>query len=235
VNFRRLRTGFGLVAFFIVASAGASVAQLGSNPNAPPPPPLPNVNRNATSQSTNGPVTPAPTLAPDALASALVPSGNAPTATPTPNPNATLTPPPAAPSPTPSGAPKRGKKKAAASGTPAPEPTDSPVPPQFSTLDGIWEIELQPLGKRLANYEHFSLTQNGSTLSGYWEHRPGRTRTPVTGTFDGRLIQITASNDSGTVFAGYVEAFGDMVGMQHLSATDPGTAFTAQHRAKEKN
>jgi hypothetical protein len=236
VNFRRLRTGLGLVAFFIVASAGAGVAQLGNNPNAPPPPPLPNVNRNATSQSTNGPVTPPPpTLAPDAVSSGIVPAGNAPT--PTPNPNATLTPPPAAASAAPSaeasGAPKRGHKKAAATGTPAPEPTDSPVPPQFSTLDGIWEIELQPLGQRLANYQHFSLVQNGSTLSGYWEHKPGRTRTPVTGSFDGRLIQI--QTNTGVTFSGYVEAFGDMVGMQHLSATDAGTAFTAQHRAKEKN
>ena len=106
--------------------------------------------------------------------------------------------------------------------------------PQFSTLDGIWEVELQPPLRKNAVYEHFSLVQTGSALTGYWEHDPNKTRTPITGTFDGRLIQITADTGAATVsFSGYVESFGDMVGMEHLNDRDPGTAFTAQHRKKE--
>jgi hypothetical protein len=209
VNFRRLRTGLGLVAFLIVATAGAGVAQLGPNPNAPPPPPLPNANPNATSQSTS-----APTAGPATSAPAV--------ATPV-----------ASPSPT--GRPRRGHKAEPAE-TPSPDATDTPEPPAFKTLDGIWEIELQPIGHRLATYQHFSIVQTGNTLSGYWEHQPRLTKTPITGTFDGRLIQISAPVTGGTVtFSGYIENMGDMIGMQHLTPGDAGIAFTAQHRKKEKN
>ena len=219
MNFRRLRTGFGLVAFLAVASAGAGFAQTGNsvNPNAPPPPPIPNSNASAAPQALGVPATAAPTLAPSAVVPPAGPSTGAPV-----------------PSTSPSGRPQRGRRTGR-SGTPAPEATDTPEPPQFSTLDGIWEVELQPVGHRLANYEHFSITQSGSALSGYWEHGAKKLRTPITGTFDGHLIQISATTATGTVtFAGYVEGFGDMVGMQHLTGNDPGIAFTAQHRKKER-
>jgi hypothetical protein len=207
VNFPRLRTGLGLVAFFLVAAAGASVAQVGTNPNAPPPPPLPVINQNATNASTS---TPLPYAAPAVTATPLA-------------------------TPSPAARPHRGHK-AAPSGTPSPEATDTPAPPEFKTLDGIWEVELQPIGHRLATYQHFSIVQTGNTLSGYWEHDPNRTKSPITGTFDGRLIQISADVKGGTVtFGGYVENMGDMVGMQHLAPGDVGIAFTAQHRKKEKS
>ncbi len=217
MNFSRFRTGLGLVAFFALATAGASIAQNSVNPNAPPPPPLPNSNPAAAQttapQALTVPASATPSLAPNAVQSAVVPAGVG--------------------SPTPAPGPKRGRK-AAAKGTPAPDATDTPEAPQFSTLDGIWEIELQPLGHRLANYQHFSIKQSGSTLTGYWEHDPKKMRTPISGTFDGRLIQISATTDGGTVtFAGYVESYGDMVGMQHLTDRDTGVAFTAQHRKKE--
>jgi hypothetical protein len=206
VNFRRLRTGLGLVAFFLVAAAGASVAQVGTNPNAPPPPPLPVINQNATNPSTS---TPLPAAAPAVTAAPLA-------------------------SPSPAARPRRGHKAPAS--TPSPDVTDTPAPPEFKTLDGIWEIELQPIGHRLANYQHFSIVQTGNTLSGYWEHDPNRTKSPITGTFDGRLIQISADVKGGTVtFGGYVENMGDIVGMQHLAPGDVGIAFTAQHRKKEKS
>ncbi len=207
MNFPRLRTGLGLVAFFLVAAAGASVAQVGTNPNAPPPPPLPVINQNATNASTS---TPLPYAAPAVTATPLA-------------------------TPSPAARPHRGHK-AAPSGTPSPEATDTPAPPEFKTLDGIWEVELQPIGHRLATYQHFSIVQTGNTLSGYWEHDPNRTKSPITGTFDGRLIQISADVKGGTVtFGGYVENMGDMVGMQHLAPGDVGIAFTAQHRKKEKS
>jgi len=207
VNFRRLRTGLGLVAFLVLATAGAGVAQLGAGSNSNAPPPPPPPNASATTPSA------APTIA-----------TAAPTLVPT-----------AAPALSPSPGPRRGRR-AAPKETPSPEPTDTPAPPQFKTLDGVWEIELQPLGRRLADYQHFSLVQSGSNLTGYWEHKPGLTRTPITGTFDGRLINVSAVVPGGTVtFSGYVENMGDMVGMQHLAPGDAGIAFTAQHRKKERS
>ncbi len=209
MNFRRLRTGLWLVAFGIVATAGASVAQSGPNPNAPPPPPLPN----ATAPATGTPSA-TPTFAPTTLPSAAVP------ASPT-------------PVPTPSSRPRRGRR-AEPAGTPSPEASDTPAPPQFKTLDGVWEIELQPIGRRLATYQHFDIVQNGTAITGTWLHQPHNTKTPITGSFDGRLIQINATTGGATVtFSGYVENMGDMVGMQHLTAGDSGIAFTAQHRRKD--
>ncbi len=237
MNFRRLRTGLVLGAFLAAATAGAGFAQTGTtgasgvNPNAPPPPPVPGATGVGSTpvpgvgapQAVTVPGTaPAagPTLAPNAVQSAIVPNTNIPTAAPT-----------ATPTPL-----KRGRRSRPAGPTPSPEPSDTPEPPQFSTLDGIWEIEIQPIGHRLANYQHFSIVQNGSTLTGYWEHDPKRTHTPITGNFDGRLIQIVATTPTGSVsWNGYVESFGDMVGLMRTSATDPGVAFTAQHRKKEKS
>jgi len=212
VNFRRLRTGLGLVAFLVVATVGAGVAQV--NSNAPPPPPLPN----ATTAPTSVPATPVATFAPAAVQATAVPG-----VIPTP-----------VPALSPSPRPRRGHR-AAPEGTPSPDATDTPEPPQFDSLDGIWEIEVQRIGKRLALYEHFSIVQKGSVLSGYWEHAPHKTRTPLTGSFDGRVVQISAKTEDGATatFSGYVETMSDMVGIRHLSATDPGTAFTAQHRKKE--
>jgi len=212
VNFRRLRTGLGLVAFSIAATAGASVAQSGgTNPNAPPPPPLPNASAPASAAPPALP-TAAPTFAPTALPSAG---------------------PSAAPIATPSAGPRRGRRARPVE-SPSPDASDTPAPPQFKTLDGVWEIELQPVGRRLATYQHFFIVQNGNVISGYWLHLPHDTKTPITGSFDGRLIQINATTGSATVtFTGYVENMGDMVGMQHLTAGDTGIAFTAQHRKKE--
>jgi hypothetical protein len=142
------------------------------------------------------------------------------------------------PAPASSSRPRRGKRAPgpAASGSPAPGASDTPEPPQFTTLDGIWEIEMQPLGKRLANYSHLSVTATGANLTGYWEHDPKKTRSPLKGTFDGRLIslQIDMPDGSTSSFTGYVEGFADMVGIFRTKDVDPGTAFTAEHRKKLK-
>jgi hypothetical protein len=216
VNFRRLRSGLGLVAFIVVASAGAGLAQV--SPNAPPPPPLPNSTLPPSSvlttpQPATAPLAPTSTFAPVATAAPTVPAG--PTASPSPG-------------------PKRGHK-AAPKGTPEPEASETPEPPQFSSLSGIWELEIQPLGHRLATYEHFSLTQSGNQLIGYWEHDPHKTRNAVSGTFDGHVFQINTQTPDGTAvsFAGYVENMADMVGVRHIGPKDSGTAFTGQHRKKE--
>jgi hypothetical protein len=92
------------------------------------------------------------------------------------------------------------------------------------------------MGKRLALYSHISIATTGADIKGYWEHDPHKTRSPMTGTFDGRLISMTIELPDGSKpsFNGYVENFADMVGIFHASDTDAGTAFTAQHRKKMK-
>ncbi len=156
-----------------------------------------------------------------------------PTATPAPNITAAPTPIPTA---TPSGRPRRGRRAPgpAASGSPGPNASDTPEPPQFNTLDGVWEVEMQPLGKRLANYSHLGVSSTGSAVTGYWENGSKKNRLPMTGTFDGRLISLSIPlpNGNTATFSGYVENFADMVGLFRTSDKDPGTAFTAEHRKK---
>jgi hypothetical protein len=139
---------------------------------------------------------------------------------------------------TPSAGPRRGRRapNPNASGSPSPAPSDTPEPPQFTTLDGIWEIELQPVGKRLATYWHLSVNTTGANIIGYFQTGRKKDKYPMTGTFDGRLISMTVTMPDGTTptFTGYVESFGDMVGLYRTSDKDSGTAFTGQHRKKLK-
>jgi len=136
------------------------------------------------------------------------------------------TPPPAA-----SGRRGRG------SSTPAPgsSATDVPEPPQFSTMDGVWEVQMQPPLATRAIYSHLYVTQKGDQLTGTWR-RDAKTNLAFTGTFDGRLFKLAITDGTKTyLMAGYAENFGDMVGL--FTDGDPkhdGTPFTASHRKKEK-
>jgi hypothetical protein len=143
----------------------------------------------------------------------------------------------ASPQASPTGGPTRGKRAPSTGSSPSPAPSDTPEPPQFSTLDGIWEIEIQPVGKKLATYTHLNITTTGANLGGYYQ--PGKNKNvkyPLTGTFDGRLVSLTVTMPDGTTttLTGYVESFGDMVGMIRTGDKDPGTAFTGEHRKKQK-
>jgi hypothetical protein len=149
-----------------------------------------------------------------------------------------LTPVPTA-TPSPAGGPRRGRRSSP-SGSPSPNasPSDTPEPPQFTTLDGIWEVEGQPLGKRLATYTHLSINTTGADIIGYYQAGgKNAPKYPMTGTFDGRLItmSVTMPNNQSMTFNGYVETFADMVGLYKTNDKDPGTAFTAQHRKKMKS
>jgi hypothetical protein len=200
-----------LVAVAALAVGGTAVAEVGqSGPTGqvtPPPPPPPN-----GSVATPGTLigTPAPTPA------RAVP---------------TITPAPAATTPPPPG--RRGRR----SNTPEPaaSPSDTPEPPQFSTMDGVWEVQLQPLGTSRAVYSHLYVTQKGDQLSGTWKRASNQTM-PFSGTFDGRLFKLTSTDGKGTwTFSGYAENFSDMVGL--LATADPkdkGTPFTASHRKKDR-
>lgn len=166
-----------------------------------------------------------------ATAAAGLAQSGSPAASPTP----LLSPAPLA---TPSSGPRRGRRSPgpAPSGSPSAKPTESPEPPQFTTLDGVWEVELQPLGQRLASYSYLGITATGASITGYWQSGRNKPRLPMAGTFDGRLISMSFSlpNGNTATFNGYVETFADMVGLYRTSDKDPGTAFTAQHRKKLK-
>jgi len=137
------------------------------------------------------------------------------------------------PSPSPAPAGRRGRRSA----TPQPNasPSDTPEPPQFQTMDGVWEVVVQPMTVYRPIYSHFYLTQKGDQLNGTWV-RSDKNKLPISGTFDGRLFTLTAKDATTTyTLKGYAENFGDMVGL--LTTADPkdkGTPFTAAHRKKEK-
>jgi outer membrane protein assembly factor BamB len=202
-----------LVAVAALAVGGTAVAEVGQSGPAgqvtPPPPPPPNGNV-ATPGTLIG--TPAP---------AATPAKAGPTITPAP---ATTQAPPG----------RRGRRSN--SPEPAASPSDTPEPPQFSTMDGVWEVQLQPLtGNGRAIYSHFALAQKGDQLSGTW-NRDGSPKIAFTGTFDGRLFKLNATDGKTTwTFSGYAENFSDMVGLlQTADPKDRGTPFTASHRKKDR-
>lgn len=195
-----------LVAIAALAVGGTAAAQAVPQ-SAPPTPPPPQTGAPGNA-GTPVPVTgtPVPTLAPSA-------------------------------SPTSSPAGRRGRGRSAAAATPTPEPgaSETPAPPQFQTLDGVWEVQLQPLtGTGQTIYSHLYVTQKGDQISGHWT-RNNNQKIPFTGTFDGRLFEITAKDAKNDyTMSGYIENFSDAVGMLKSGPTDQGTPFTASHRKKEK-
>ncbi|HEY0382333.1 MAG TPA: hypothetical protein VGC72_09050 [Candidatus Elarobacter sp.] len=203
-----------LVAVAALAVGGTAVAEVGQSgpaPATPPPPPPPN-----GSVATPGTLigTPAP---------GATPAKAGPTITPAPA---------ASSSPAPAG--RRGRR----SSTPDPNPSasDTPEPPQFSTMEGVWEVQLQPLtGSGRAIYSHLYVTQKGDQLSGTWR-RENNQRLPFTGTFDGRLFKLNSTDGKvAWTFTGYAENFSDMVGLlQTADPKDKGTPFTASHRKKDR-
>jgi hypothetical protein len=210
LNLRQIALA-GLAALALGGTVASQVvAQTGpSSPVTPPPPPPPNGSV-ATPGTLIGTPAPATTPPPPSIAPAAAASA----------------------SPAPSG--RRGRRAA-----PSPEPSSSetPEPPQFSTMDGVWEVQLQPLnGSGRTVYSHFYLTQKTDALSGTWA-RANNDKLQLAGTFDGRLFKLTATDAKKTTYtlSGYAENFSDMVGL--LTTADPkdkGTPFTASHRKKER-
>ncbi len=162
----------------------------------------------AQQQQQSVPPTPAPAIA-------------TPTAAPTVNP--TVSPAP------------RGRGRSNSSPSPSTSPSETPAPPQFTTLDGTWEVELQT--RATTYYSHFTLRQSGAQgadVSGIWDQggNPDK-KLVVTGTFDGRLFKFMATlKENEYTFTGYVENYSDIVGMVTDGKND--LPFTAQHRKKEK-
>ncbi|HYZ15487.1 MAG TPA: hypothetical protein VE591_03755 [Candidatus Acidoferrum sp.] len=166
-----------------------------------------------------------------------------PPAPPVPGSSATIAPaaspaasPVASPSASPASAPAGGRGgRRGRNASPEPGASETPTPPQFQTLDGVWEVQMQPLdGSGRTIYSHFNVAQQGDQISGVWL-RASNQKVPFTGTFDGRLFQITVKDGNSTMtMNGYAENFADMVGLLKTSDKDQGTPFTASHRKKEK-
>ncbi len=153
------------------------------------------------------------------------PSGPVPPPPPYPG----LTPPPAnAPIVRPTAAP-RGRPTPKPSG----KPTETPPPPQFTNLSGVWEIEAQPGGPQTI-YTHLRLQQNAdNTVTGYWQR--GKQLLPFNGAFDGRQFKLTVQDGkTQETFAGYEDNFSDMVGLIDMGNGKPPIPFTASHRAKSE-
>ena len=220
-----LRTmAFAAVALTAVGTSAVSFAQVPGAAGTPPPPPVP-----AASSSPPVSSSAEPTALPSDQA---VPTS--PGTTPTPAPFASPSESPAASS-SPEGRGRHGRRGSGAAASPGPSPTETPEPPQFSTLDGVWEVALQPMTGARAVYSHLYITQSGNSLTGTWK-RDGKTPAlPFTGTFDGRLFKLTVTDGTVThLLSGYEENYSDMVGL--LTDGDPqhaGTPFTAAHRKRE--
>jgi hypothetical protein len=215
----------GAIAF---GTTAVSFAQTAPGPQGtPPPPPVPN--------ATSSPListSPQPTALPS---SEQVPSSSPnPVMTPTP-PAVPLASPTAEPSASPSPEGRRRSRRGEGAPTPEASPTDTPEPPQFSTLDGVWEVAMQPLSGARTIYSHLYVTQAGNTLTGTW--RRGKVSLPFTGTFDGRLFKLTVANGETTeLLSGYEENYMDMVGLYSDGDTKhAGTPFTAGHRKRERD
>ncbi|MBC5809847.1 MAG: hypothetical protein GIW95_03185 [Candidatus Eremiobacteraeota bacterium] len=192
---------------FLITAAFAAAMYVGTarvSAQAPPPPPRPNPS--ATSLPTSIPL--------------AVPA-DVPVSTPAPSPTT-------APAP----APRRGRRGAPAGsptpkGAATPEPSPTPTSPAFATLDGTWEVQVQYTDR--TTYSYFNIAQKGNDLSGTWKFE-GKLY-PFDGSYDGRLIKMTANLPQGpVVLQGYVEGASDMVGLANFSKGDP-IAFTAEHRA----
>lgn len=208
-----LRTmAFAAVALTAFGTGAVSFAQTAPGPQGtPPPPPVPGPTSSTLMSTSPEPTAlPSTTPTPEPFTSPT-PAGGAPTATPAP----------------------RGRHRSA-DPSPGPSPTDTPEPPQFSTLDGVWEIQLQPLTGARTVYSHLYVTQNGNTLTGTWR-KNSKTALPFTGTFDGRLFKISVTDGSSSEqLSGYEENYSDMVGLYTVADSKaPGTPFTGAHRKRE--
>lgn len=118
-----------------------------------------------------------------------------------------------------------------------PKPTPTPPPAKGDEhrvgISGVWEVQVQRTSDGQTVYEHFKLTQNGSTLVGTYLDASGK-RYPLAGSIDGKTVRIVVSMPNGTamIFSGAEDAGTDMLGMVE---TPKGTnGFTATYRPKYK-
>jgi len=147
---------------------------------------------------------------------------------------APVSPSPAAetPAPLPSGfATPAGYQPGTKPSSPAPSGTPTPQPDNRKGIEGVWEVAIQRAEK--TEYTHFTLKQDGSTLSGSYSDHKG-VKYPLAGTVDGQAIRLLVSMPDGTtiLLEGRLDGTTDMIGM--MTTAKEQVPFTAGYRPKEK-
>ena len=133
--------------------------------------------------------------------------------------------------PTPNAALDDLMKANGAKSTPGPKATPTPPPNDRKGIEGVWELQIQR--GATTQYEHFSLRQTGTAISGTYLDDGGK-KYPLAGSLDGTAVRIVVSMPDGStkLLEGRLDGTTDMIGM----FTDPkeSVPFTAAYRPKEK-
>ncbi|MBV8491346.1 MAG: hypothetical protein JO199_12520, partial [Candidatus Eremiobacteraeota bacterium] len=116
--------------------------------------------------------------------------------------------------------------------TPPPKPSGSPSPPPGNRkgIEGVWEVQIQRADK--TEYTHFTLKEDGTTLSGVYRDAAGK-KYPLAGTVDGQSVRLLVSMPDGTslLLEWRLDGTTDMIGM--LTSPKEEVPFTAGYRPKE--
>jgi hypothetical protein len=114
----------------------------------------------------------------------------------------------------------------------APSRTPTPPPNNRKGIEGVWEVQIQPV-QRSTEYAHFAILQQGDALTGTYQDQ-SKKRYPLVGTVDGQDVRLIVSLSNGTtlLLEGRLDGTTDMIGM--LTDASGQTPFTASYRAKEK-
>ena len=113
----------------------------------------------------------------------------------------------------------------------APSKTPTPPPASRKGIEGVWEVQIQPIPR--AGVRALSLQQQGDALTGVYLDA-GKKKYPLVGTVDGQDVRLIVSLSNGTtlLLEGRLDGTTDMVGM--LTDASGQTPFTASYRAKAK-
>jgi len=113
----------------------------------------------------------------------------------------------------------------------------TPAPVTYTTIDGIWEVQLQP--GSLTQYSHFFLVTSGDAISGTWKHdRQQKHDKEYSMDVTGRLINDRFSmngSDAKGPYAlnGYIENSATMIG--EFTQGHVTIPFTASHQGLPLN
>jgi hypothetical protein len=107
----------------------------------------------------------------------------------------------------------------------------SPPPNPRTGIEGVWEMVIQRATQ--PEYVHFNLKQTGTTLTGSYLDKAGKSY-PLTGTVDGQHFRmiVTLPNGTSALLEGRLDGTSDMVGK--LTTPQEEAYFTASWRPKEK-
>ena len=98
----------------------------------------------------------------------------------------------------------------------------SPPPNPRTGIEGVWEMVIQRATQ--PEYVHFNLKQTGTTLTGSYLDKAGKSY-PLTGTVDGQHFRmiVTLPNGTSALMEGRLDGTSDMVGK--LTTPTRGSIF----------